>query len=674
MTEVGENASGLRWRLCGSSTASAAVGLQLPVACGELRAALKQQMQLNALPGLDLLLSLEEAPEEVLPDSKLLLRPLCVLVQRKPAAAAAAALQEAELKFQQQMQQQHDQPVASRQQPPPSAAAPAEAAASAAAACSSSSNSSNSSNSSTSNRTADDAAAAAGGTAEAATTEDERVLLQAVMDVHDTRKGFLRGDGSSSSSRRGPGSHNLMWLRIPGESGSAAAAPQAYQPRGVGGSSGGAAAAVLAARQQQLMHQQLQQQQPYAAAAAAAAPVPPDYICHMCGEMGHHIKACPKSADAKQQKKIRPATGLPSSFLKDIPSSEIHKHREVYIKKDGSFAILKAGAIGGSSFLGASLDLRIQRHVGGSSHLKCGCCGTLFRSPTLTPCCGETFCRACIILYMQQHPAPSTSSSSNRSSGSSSGTGGLAGQCPGCNAAIAAADLTANTVLQQSVDTVTCNPSARWQWQQQQQQTATASAAAAAAGTASKTESPQMGSVSQLLSRTQRPAAATAAQDLAAAATATAATAAADTIGGLAKTAECVDEAPLLVKNEPETLDGNSTAAASAAAAAIAAAVAAADAAAAAGEAPEAAATETETNAAAAFEETERPDAAAEASQPPALEASPPAAGAAATGTAAATAAAATAAAVAPQGEEEETLPDIEDLLHFNIPVQQIIE
>ncbi|OEH76260.1 mRNA polyadenylation-related protein [Cyclospora cayetanensis] len=470
------DSSTLRWRLRGSSTGTAPVGLTLPVSCGELRAHLKLQMGVAALPAIDLLLSLEESPDEVLADSMLLHQPLCILVQRKPAAAAAAAQREAEAKYQQHMldQQQAVSSSEQRDEAPtgvvPSAAGSSGAGASLVAAANSTS---------MPYLGSEDATPGAA----AAATDEERLLLQAVLDVHDTRKGFLRGESSSANSRT-QGSHNLMWLR----------------PQEEGG----------------------------------------------------------------------PATSLPSSFLKDIDPSEIHKHQEVYIKKDGSFAILKTGTIGGLSVLGSSLDVRIQRHVGG-----------------------------------------------------------LSGLCPGCNTAIAAADLAANTVLQQSVDTVTCTNTPRWPWQQHSHQQQDVAAPSASAGVFTKSESPQPGSLADLLSR-RRPLA-TSTQDAPEAAPAAAGTA---------------EVSEVLVKVKAEHSDPSQPVDASAPTAT---------------QAPSMPPTATEAPLPAPEEANDQGHtAAADAAVVPVI---------------AVTAESATVKeAASSNGGEEETLPDIRDLLHFNIPVEQIVE
>lgn len=60
--------------------------------------------------------------------------------------------------------------------------------------------------------------------------------------------------------------------------------------------------------------------------AEPLVPVRENYVCHICGEKGHHIKNCPKGHDPKTQKKIKPSTGLPRSWLQRIPDDQIAQH------------------------------------------------------------------------------------------------------------------------------------------------------------------------------------------------------------------------------------------------------------------------------------------------------------------------------------------------------------
>jgi hypothetical protein len=52
-------------------------------------------------------------------------------------------------------------------------------------------------------------------------------------------------------------------------------------------------------------------------------PVNENYLCHICGEKGHHIRNCLKGNDPKQQKKVKPATGVPRSWLRRIPQDQV---------------------------------------------------------------------------------------------------------------------------------------------------------------------------------------------------------------------------------------------------------------------------------------------------------------------------------------------------------------
>ncbi|KAJ1676146.1 Retinoblastoma-binding protein, partial [Spiromyces aspiralis] len=56
-------------------------------------------------------------------------------------------------------------------------------------------------------------------------------------------------------------------------------------------------------------------------------PPPPNYVCHRCGVAGHWIYECPTQTQGRpgeggsdysrrNEKRIRPTTGIPKSFLK----------------------------------------------------------------------------------------------------------------------------------------------------------------------------------------------------------------------------------------------------------------------------------------------------------------------------------------------------------------------
>lgn len=54
------------------------------------------------------------------------------------------------------------------------------------------------------------------------------------------------------------------------------------------------------------------------------------YICHMCGEPGHHIRLCPQKHGRKLSKKIRAAPGIPRSWLRVISPAEVNDYNDVY--------------------------------------------------------------------------------------------------------------------------------------------------------------------------------------------------------------------------------------------------------------------------------------------------------------------------------------------------------
>ncbi|PHJ16187.1 zinc c3hc4 type (ring finger) protein [Cystoisospora suis] len=167
----------------------------------------------------------------------------------------------------------------------------------------------------------------------------------------------------------------------------------------------------------------------------------------MCGERGHHIRNCSRSNDPRHQKKVRPATGIPSSFLRDISVDDIPKYAEVYIRKDGSFAVMKdAKQLSSLSYFSSDLDTKIERHVGSSdvaAHLKCPICHHLFSQPVATPCCGESFCRNCLTLAVDGRQLPGSSFSAKST-----------GCCPSCGKSIDLREVLFNTALQKSVDAI----------------------------------------------------------------------------------------------------------------------------------------------------------------------------------------------------------------------------
>lgn len=171
-------------------------------------------------------------------------------------------------------------------------------------------------------------------------------------------------------------------------------------------------------------------------------PVREGYLCHICGEKGHHIRNCPKGHDPKQQKKVKPATGLPRSWLQRISEDQVAQlNCDVYNLPDGTFAVLKdLTTVASSAALAQPLEKKIRHRYGAASssvigdHLQCPICRRLFQQAMLTPCCGETFCESCVTSRLA--------------------TGEPRNACPSCREIINPGDLSSNKVIQESVDAV----------------------------------------------------------------------------------------------------------------------------------------------------------------------------------------------------------------------------
>ncbi|KAL7066475.1 hypothetical protein ACR3K2_30920 [Cryptosporidium serpentis] len=180
--------------------------------------------------------------------------------------------------------------------------------------------------------------------------------------------------------------------------------------------------------------------------------VPEDYICHMCGERGHHIRVCPKVNEGASQKKIRPATGIPRSFLRPINFDEEGRlYSEIYCLPDGTFAVLKdAKQLSSTAFLTRTVEDTIGKHMGKSkkdtgsvrNSLTCPICTRLFRYAVLAPCCGETYCQECIINFIRNHVDTASGVSPNT----------IRGMCPHCSTVISIADLEPNNPIRTSVN------------------------------------------------------------------------------------------------------------------------------------------------------------------------------------------------------------------------------
>nr|PIM04815.1 zinc finger, C3HC4 type (RING finger) protein [Toxoplasma gondii COUG] len=471
----------VQWRFKGSNTPYAPVSLPLPVFCGEIRAFLKKQTGLEATPQLDALLFLESDPSNPLSDLFPLRHPCSLLLQRTSAAEAQAALDIADRAFHRQKDSTpavtdivrsasvgdfHDvsaeKESGSKQLAPSlngSRATPNVVTPARTDQVDPSSSSGGLSLSTREVPFASGGSALEGETGESANNdeEDEAALLQAVIEQHAEHRGpqtsssqAVAGGGFASSEGRFSAGYSSGFGRGRGWGFSAG---RGYQAPSLGASAAGAAQTAFGVGRGAVGSN--------LPTAAGYVPVGEDYICHMCGERGHHIRNCTRSNDPRHQKKIRPATGIPSSFLRDISVDDIPRYAEVYIRKDGSFAVMKnAKQMSSLSYFSSDLDTKIERHVGSSdvaAHLKCPLCGLLFSQPVATPCCGESFCRGCLLRVL--HPSRGGTGGffpggSGFAGDSEKNSAKKSGGCPSCGRSIDLRDVLCNTALQKSVDAI----------------------------------------------------------------------------------------------------------------------------------------------------------------------------------------------------------------------------
>eukprot|EP00914_Ancora_sagittata_P017216 GHVO01034014.1.p1 GENE.GHVO01034014.1~~GHVO01034014.1.p1 ORF type:complete len:263 (+),score=43.99 GHVO01034014.1:140-928(+) len=114
---------------------------------------------------------------------------------------------------------------------------------------------------------------------------------------------------------------------------------------------------------------------------------------------------CSMTADRRQQKKIKPSTGIPKSWLRVVPKENVPNiDSEIYVMSDGTFSVLKdPEALSSDAFFARSIEQRIIAHLGPRGYragagrpLYCGMCSQLFKQPVIMPCCGETYCFQCV--------------------------------------------------------------------------------------------------------------------------------------------------------------------------------------------------------------------------------------------------------------------------------------
>jgi hypothetical protein len=133
------------------------------------------------------------------------------------------------------------------------------------------------------------------------------------------------------------------------------------------------------------------------------------YRCHKCGEAGHFIQDCPLNTEEGRAGKVRQARGIPKTFLESISEAEASKvGTGAFVSSEGDLVIMKqATKEERLRLVGPSVDVELQRTFGACwSEIKecmlCYLCGESPKNPVVTSCCGELFCRQCILGHLDR--------------------------------------------------------------------------------------------------------------------------------------------------------------------------------------------------------------------------------------------------------------------------------
>ena len=132
------------------------------------------------------------------------------------------------------------------------------------------------------------------------------------------------------------------------------------------------------------------------------------YRCHRCGDAGHFIQDCPQGTGEDKSGKVRQARGIPKTFLETVTEAEAAKSGGAFVSAEGELVVLKTASTEERlRLVGPSSDVAFQRFFGKCTDeakraLGCFICESLVREPTVTPCCGELFCRQCILKHLDR--------------------------------------------------------------------------------------------------------------------------------------------------------------------------------------------------------------------------------------------------------------------------------
>jgi hypothetical protein len=133
-----------------------------------------------------------------------------------------------------------------------------------------------------------------------------------------------------------------------------------------------------------------------------------NYRCHKCGETGHFIQDCPVGTEEGKMGKVRQARGIPKTFLESVTEAEAAKSGGGFVSAEGDLVVMKtASKEERLRLVGASTDVELQRSFGRSWEqvkkcISCFLCSEVAKNPVVTPCCGELFCRQCVLSHLDR--------------------------------------------------------------------------------------------------------------------------------------------------------------------------------------------------------------------------------------------------------------------------------
>lgn len=134
-----------------------------------------------------------------------------------------------------------------------------------------------------------------------------------------------------------------------------------------------------------------------------------NYRCHKCGEMGHFIQDCPAGTEEGKLGKVRQARGIPKTFLETVTEAEAAKSGGAFVSAEGDLVVMKtASKEERLRLVGSSIDVDLQRAFGRKAweevkkSISCSLCGEVAKNPVAPLCCGELFCRQCILTHLDR--------------------------------------------------------------------------------------------------------------------------------------------------------------------------------------------------------------------------------------------------------------------------------